>query len=94
MTEQEKAIVGAATIKSFVDQFGEPDQAMALVLEILMEELYNASPIHLFGRSQQEGPETSLDDQGRPTESGFPSVQSEGIEPTTDVGIQNLDDHR
>jgi len=63
MTEQEKAIAAAVTIKAFATQFGEPDERITLLLEVLFEELFNASPISLFSESEQEGDQTTIDPQ-------------------------------
>lgn len=58
MNEQEKAILGADSIKCFVDQFGEADNHLTILLQVLMEELWNVSPVSLLSESEQEGDQT------------------------------------
>lgn len=40
MNELEKAAVAADTFQAFVNQFGEPDSTLTILLEVLLEELF------------------------------------------------------
>lgn len=94
MNEQEKAQAAAASIKSFVDQFGEPSETSTIILQILLEELYYASPISILSEPEQEGNQTGLNDQDRSTQSEVESKKPEGVETSPNMGIQDSPGHQ
>jgi hypothetical protein len=52
--EKRNADLGAETVRAFLDQFGSPsDPTVGVFLEVLLEELFNAKIVSLFGGSQQ-----------------------------------------
>lgn len=68
MNEQEKSKLGADSVHSFLNQFGEPDEYVTILLEVLMEELFNVPPVSLLGEPEQEGDQTPDSSDG--TEAG------------------------
>jgi hypothetical protein len=76
MKEEEKAKLGAETLHSFAEQFGEPDEHVTILLEVLMEELWNASSLSLLSKSEEEGNQVS-DNSPIQESSELPSVQPE-----------------
>lgn len=58
MNNEEKAKLGADSLHCFVNQFGEPDNYTATLLEVLFEEIY-ASSLSLFGQQEQTGNQAS-----------------------------------
>lgn len=59
MREEEKSKLGEETMHCFVNRLGEPDQHLTILLQVLMEEIFNVPPLYLLSESQQEGDQTS-----------------------------------
>jgi hypothetical protein len=90
MTEQEKAEIGAITVRNFVDQFGQPDEYVTILLQVLIEELWNVSPLHILSQSEQEGNQT-IDSDSIGKTSQHTDLQFERPETTTNMGNQAID---
>lgn len=89
MTEQEKAELGAITLHNFVNQFGQPDEYVTILLQVLMEELWNASPIHILSKSEQEGDQIT-DSNSIGETSKLTDLHFERPETTPDMGNQTI----
>ncbi len=66
MNDEEKAKLGADSLHCFVNQFGEPDNYTATLLEVLFEEIY-ASSLSLFSQQKQEGDQAPNDTDNETT---------------------------
>ena len=90
---QKNSELGMITLKAFFDQFGSPsDKKVALFLEVLLEELYNAKTISILGESAEAGDQTYRDPTGGiPSE--FLANGSNPIEPPSNLGDQDTQNH-
>jgi len=59
-SEREKAELGAATLQTFLEQFGNDAHAQ-IVLEILFEELMNEKTVSILSQQEQEGDQADND---------------------------------
>lgn len=66
-SEREKAELAAATIKAFCKQFGPRDPSAVMLLDVLLQELYDVEVISLLGESGQKGDQVSYDTPVSPT---------------------------
>jgi len=89
MTEQEKAELGAITLHDFVNQFGQPGEYVTILLQVLMEELWNVSPVHILSKSEQEGDQIT-DSNPIGETSKLPNLQFERPETPSDMGNQTI----
>jgi hypothetical protein len=64
ITEQEKAQIGAETLKNFLNQFGK-DEIGDIFLEILLEEILNDKTIHLPCEQKQTGDQNNHNPKGQ-----------------------------
>jgi hypothetical protein len=92
-SEQQKAVLGADSLRAFLDQFGSPsDPVISVFLEILMEELMNAKIIPLLSRSQQTGVQTDSYSTGG-LDDTVPSHGPEEIKPSIRMGETDTENH-
>jgi hypothetical protein len=91
VSENEKAELGAITLQTFVDQFGD-DLHAQILLEVLLEGLMNEETVFVFGEPEQEGDQVDHD-----SSRGEPRDQSADepcwLELALGLGEKNPADH-
>ncbi len=59
-TDEEKAVLAAKGLFDFFGQFGD-DESSRMMLEVLLEGLFNEEAVFVFGQQKQERNQTDYD---------------------------------
>lgn len=92
--EREHALLGADTIQTFLNQFGDPsDPKVGLLLEVLLNELLHAKVVSILGKPQQTGHQI---DHGSPRgDHGHVTLDgTQAVKPAPDMGNSDTQDNR